>query len=259
LFQDKMVNSSKASSSSSPQVKEKSGAKEGVVAPEGMDQMYKIVCSTLARRESLIFREPVDWKGLGLLDYKDIVANPMDLGTIKKNIENNFYKTLEDAANDVRLVWTNCMLYNRDGSEYYHLADKFSKAFEDAYGALRHLADEDEDENRTPTAEQRIRLSYEIFKIDNMEMARVLTIIEEECPTALLRKPDEVMINFDALSSATFHKVNKFVLDALITAGGHNKKRKVGLAVPAAVGAAAPSASAAAVAAAPSGSKKSKI
>ena len=230
----------------------KSGG-SSIVAVEGMDQMLKIVCSTLARRESLIFREPVDWKNLGLLDYLQVVEKPMDLGTIKSKIENGKYDTLEQAAQDIRLVWTNCMLYNRDGSEYYHLADKFSKAFEDAYGALRHLADTDDDDSRTPTAEQRIHLSYEIFKIDNMEMAVVLTMIEEECPTALLRKPDEVMINFDALSSTTFHKVNAFVLNSLISEGGHNKKRKVG-----GVGAAGPSSTGSSVSTAPT-TKKGKI
>eukprot|EP00606_Chrysophyceae_sp_TOSAG23-5_P000475 GSChrysophyteH2.ASY1.ANO1.1525.1 assembled CDS len=189
--------------------------------------MLKIVCSTIARRESLIFREPVDWKALGLTDYPTIVKDPMDLGTIKKNIEKGNYKSLEDVAHDVRLVWTNCMLYNRDGSEYYHLADKFSKAFEDAYGALRRLNDPEEDDRKTPTVDQRIQLSHEIFKIDNTEMAAVLTIIETECPSGLVRKDNEVIINFDALASATFHKVNKFVLNVLVSAGGMNKKRKI--------------------------------
>jgi len=32
------------------------------------------------------FREPVDWKNLGLLDYPSIVKHPMDLGTIRVQI-----------------------------------------------------------------------------------------------------------------------------------------------------------------------------
>lgn len=79
--------------------------------------MYKIVCSMMSRPESLAFREPVDWKGLGLLDYLEIVKHPMDLGTVKTRIENAKYDKLEDIAQDIRLVWRNCMLYNRDGSE----------------------------------------------------------------------------------------------------------------------------------------------
>ena len=80
-------------------------------------QMLKIVCSILSRNESLVFREPVDHVGLGLDDYPLIVTKPMDLGTVKKKIENDEYNTVEDIAADIRLVWSNCMLYNRDGSE----------------------------------------------------------------------------------------------------------------------------------------------
>ena len=88
-----------------------------VPTKEGFPEMLKIVCSMLSRNESLVFRDPVDWRGLELLDYPDIVKRPMDLGTIKKKIENDDYLTIDDIANDIRLVWSNCMLYNRDGSE----------------------------------------------------------------------------------------------------------------------------------------------
>ena len=84
---------------------------------EGFAEMYKIVCSMMSRPESHAFREPVEWKALGLLDYLDIVKHPMDLGTIKGRIEASKYDTIEDIAFDIRLVWRNCMLYNRDGSE----------------------------------------------------------------------------------------------------------------------------------------------
>jgi Bromodomain len=84
---------------------------------DGFSEMLKVVCSMLSRNECMVFREPVDWKGLGLADYPEIVQRPMDLGTIKKKIENDDYATVEDIATDIRLVWTNCMLYNRDGSE----------------------------------------------------------------------------------------------------------------------------------------------
>ena len=44
------------------------------------------------------------------------------------------------------------------------------------------------DNGRIPSVEERMQLSYDIFKIDNTEMARVLTIIETSCPSALSRK-----------------------------------------------------------------------
>lgn len=82
-----------------------------------LKDMYKIICGIMSKSESYAFREPVDWKGLGLLDYPQIIKHPMDLGTIKSKLESNQYENVEQAAADIRLVWSNCMLYNRDGSE----------------------------------------------------------------------------------------------------------------------------------------------
>jgi hypothetical protein len=95
------------------------------------------------------------------------------------------------------------------------LADKFARAFEESYAAFMRLTS-DEDTGRLPTVEERLRLSHDIFKIDNTEMAHALTIVEEDCESAIKRKPDDVLINFDALSASCFHRLNKFVCKALL-------------------------------------------
>jgi len=41
--------------------------------------------------DSVEFRNPVDWKTYGLLDYPVVIKKPMDLGTVKKNLNNNSY------------------------------------------------------------------------------------------------------------------------------------------------------------------------
>jgi hypothetical protein len=73
------------------------------------------------------------------------------------------------------------MLYNRDGSEFYHLADTFARCFEDAYGALRKI-ESSKATDRIPTVDEKLQLTYDIFKIENTEMAKVLTMIESACP-----------------------------------------------------------------------------
>jgi hypothetical protein len=192
-------------------------------------EMLKILTSIMSRPESGVFHEPVDWEGLGLVDYPDIVKNPMDLGTVKEKIEDDKYDSVEEVANDIRLVWSNCMLYNRDGSEYYHLADTFARSFEEAYSALRRLEhSKSDDVGRVPSVNERLQLSYDLFKIDNIEMGRVLTMVEGSCPSALSRKIsfDEVLINLDALSPHIFHEVNSFVLSCLVNSGGSKKKKR---------------------------------
>lgn len=69
----------------------------------------------LASADSLAFREPVDWRGLGLTDYPAIIKRPMDLGTIKLQLQQGAYGTSEEVAADVRLIWDNCRTYNCGG------------------------------------------------------------------------------------------------------------------------------------------------
>ena len=60
------------------------------------------------------FYKPVDVEGLGLTDYFDKIKTPMDLGTVKKRLEEvpPHYKTADQFAGDVRLIFTNCYKYN---------------------------------------------------------------------------------------------------------------------------------------------------
>lgn len=69
-----------------------------------------------------IFLEPVDVEGLGLTDYLEIVKNPMDISTIKKKLKLNNYNSLQEVFSDLNLIWSNCKLYNQEGSEIYLLA-----------------------------------------------------------------------------------------------------------------------------------------
>jgi hypothetical protein len=110
--------------------------------------------------------------------------------------------------------------------QFYHLADKFSRGFEDAYRSLRKLSETNADPNRLPTVEEKLQLSHDIFKIGSLELARVLTMIEVECPYAISRKAstDEVLINFDALPAKAFHEVNGFVASCILAIAGTTRK-----------------------------------
>ena len=65
------------------------------------------------------FLELVNWRRLKILEYPKITKKPMDLGTVKKNLNNHKYATAFDCAEDNRLVWSNCKQYNADGSEIF--------------------------------------------------------------------------------------------------------------------------------------------
>ena len=82
------------------------------------------------------FRKAVDWIDLGLADYPCIVKHPMDLGLVKGKCDERSYESVCDAAQDVHLIWKNCMMYNPEGTEYHMLAEKLSMEFEEVYSSL---------------------------------------------------------------------------------------------------------------------------
>ena len=53
------------------------------------------------------FNVPVDPEALGIPHYRDIINNPMDLGTVKGKLEGGFYCGVESLANDICLVFDN--------------------------------------------------------------------------------------------------------------------------------------------------------
>lgn len=61
---------------------------------------------------SVEFRKPVYYKSLGLDDYKKIVKKPMDLNTIRRNLNRNVYNDIDSFVLEVLLIWNNCKLYN---------------------------------------------------------------------------------------------------------------------------------------------------
>lgn len=46
-------------------------------------------------------------------DYYTIIKKPMDLNTIKKRLENNYYWKAMECVEDFNTMFTNCYLYNR--------------------------------------------------------------------------------------------------------------------------------------------------
>lgn len=69
--------------------------------------------------------------------YEDAVSNPMDLGTVKNNLnsdayvgkcdDNGFYFDESECLSDLRLVFQNCKKYNEEESSLYKAADVFLK------------------------------------------------------------------------------------------------------------------------------------
>lgn len=104
------------------------------------NQMFKSCSSILQRlmkhKHGWVFNEPVDAKALGLHDYHVVIKLPMDLGTIKTRLSQNWYKSPREFAEDVRLVFLNAMTYNPKGQDVHVMAEELSGIFEEKWAVM---------------------------------------------------------------------------------------------------------------------------
>lgn len=75
------------------------------------------------------FQNPVDAVKLNLPDYHNIIKQPMDLGTIKKRLENNYYWKAQEAVDDFQTMFDNCYIYNKPGEDVVVMAQSLEKIF----------------------------------------------------------------------------------------------------------------------------------
>ncbi|XP_062853385.1 bromodomain testis-specific protein isoform X3 [Trichomycterus rosablanca] len=95
-----------------------------------LQYLEKVVVRALWRHQlSWPFRQPVDAVQLNLPDYYTIIKIPMDMSTIKKRLENNYYWKAMECIEDFNTMFTNCYMYNRPGDDIVLMAQALEKLF----------------------------------------------------------------------------------------------------------------------------------
>jgi len=212
---------------------------------DALRRMSKLVNSLMSRADCGPFREPVDWRGLELYDYPKIIKKMMDLGTVKRKLERSQYKTAKECAEDIRLVWINCKTYNADGSDFYLLAEGFSKKFEDRYKKIKAEFDTGDDEGKSAAQirdEKNVALDLDVktkfasnlFLLSGMEIGHVLQVLDLRCPQALdnpstttgtnddhdgdmkRKATTNVEINVEVIDTRTFAELDRYVKEKML-------------------------------------------
>ncbi|XP_051994884.1 bromodomain-containing protein 4 isoform X2 [Xyrauchen texanus] len=92
--------------------------------------LLKLVQKTLWKHQfAWPFHSPVDAVKLNLPDYYKIIKNPMDMGSIKKRLENSYYSNAQECIQDFNTMFTNCYIYNKPGDDIVLMAEALEKAF----------------------------------------------------------------------------------------------------------------------------------
>ncbi|XP_028148664.1 bromodomain-containing protein 3 isoform X3 [Diabrotica virgifera virgifera] len=107
--------------------------------PESLKACNEILLELFSKKHSSYawpFYQPVDAELLGLHDYHDIIKKPMDFSTVKNKMENREYRTPQDFAADVRLIFSNCYKYNPSDHDVVAMARKLQDVFEVKYAKI---------------------------------------------------------------------------------------------------------------------------
>lgn len=100
---------------------------------EMVKRCREVLNQTKKNKFHWIFSVPVDAVRLGIPDYYNIVKNPMDLGTIKKKLDDKKYDSPLAFRDDMRLIWDNCALYNEPTTDAGHMGEVMRGEFETAW------------------------------------------------------------------------------------------------------------------------------
>ncbi|TDH68416.1 hypothetical protein CCR75_000491 [Bremia lactucae] len=105
-------------------------------APISMKKCLSVLKGIMANPKSSPFLAPVDPVALGIPDYYQVIKEPMDLGTIRNNLESGLYVSPAAFAEHVRLTFQNAMLYNAAHSQVHIYARKLVDDFEKRFKSL---------------------------------------------------------------------------------------------------------------------------
>ena len=166
--------------------------------------------------QALDFLAPVDYVGLGILDYPTIITNPMDLGTVKKNLENGDYKLFQDFMNDINLIWKNCRTYNQPGSEIVKMANhcdkKIKQLIDKQFKNYQNKNTNKKNENNTINYPQKVKLIENIRDLPNDILTQIIKIILKDCPKGIEDIDSEkLQIKVDLIDHKTYENVIQII------------------------------------------------
>ena len=166
--------------------------------------------------QAIDFLVPVDYVALNILDYPTIITHPMDLGTVKKNLEDGEYKIFQDFMSDINLIWKNCKTYNKAGSDIVKMAthcEKRMKALIDKqFKNYQSKSNNKKNNTSNLTYEQKKKLIENIRELNNDTLTQIVKIILKDCPKGIEDiDTEKLQIKVDLIDHKTYESINQII------------------------------------------------
>ncbi|XP_037562917.1 protein polybromo-1-like isoform X3 [Dermacentor silvarum] len=121
-------------------------------------------------------------------DYYEVITNPIDMKTIHENVKNNKYSSEDAMVSDLKLMFSNCRMYNEEGSQIYRDADTLERALFDKIRELGSLYESPAARalprpRRNKSRNHKLRVLYDTIKDYTDAKGRKLSIIFMKLPS----------------------------------------------------------------------------
>ncbi|KAK4484516.1 hypothetical protein RD792_007100 [Penstemon davidsonii] len=229
-------------------------------------QIFKNCNNLLERlmkhKHAWVFNKPVDTVGLGLHDYFEVIKTPMDLGTVKNRLSQNWYKTPLEFAEDVRLTFQNAMTYNPKEQDVYLMAEELSKIFEEKWAPVeadvgpqpkaqletKKVLDRTKQKpnkiaqsgrvpvlkkpkakdpnKREMTYDEKQKLSMSLQSLPSEKLENVVQIIKKRDPS-LTQQDDEIEVDIDNVDTETLWELDRFVTNYKKSSSKNKRKAEI--------------------------------
>ena len=161
------------------------------------------------------FLEPVDYIALNILDYPKIITNPMDLGTVKKNLFAHKYLNFKEFIDDINLIWSNCRTYNLPGSDIVKMANHCEKLFNRTMDKTfknykNKKVNKSENEKLSPS--EKVKFADIIRQQTNETLQQIIKLLLKEAPKAIDDSDSEkFQIKLDHIEYKIYENIIKLI------------------------------------------------
>lgn len=176
----------------------------------------------------------------------------MDLGTVQGKLEDGKYKDPLAFYSDVKLVWDNCMKYNRPDSDLYLTAERLAKIFEKRFiklktsstangsaatsstnnSAIKKMKTDGDSSSSSASIKnessrtERLKFSSLVNSLSPEQLGHLVEMISNQCPEALNEdEEEEIEIEINNIDANTLNNLIQYCQSC--SQEQQNKKQKI--------------------------------
>jgi len=159
---------------------------------EARSQCQQLLTKMMNHEYAHPFNQPVEPISMGVPDYYDKIKKPMDFLSIQKRLDIDSYKSTDEFAEDMRLVFTNCWTYNLPSSDICYMANVLSSLFEKQFKDIQYMERnyiEDSEASEMKSVVTELRMEHQKLLA---ELQKLVRETQQANSTAMNQTPTEL-------------------------------------------------------------------